>query len=169
MTPWTRPRARFTAAAHAAGAFSRRDPTLFLAVFAAWMLLNAVSLLLPGQAFAASPLYALARDLGLPETLTGLLMLLNAMALLWCLGEPRPRVQAWVGLVTGGLWCFWALLMFLSGLRVHLFSATASWNVVAAFCLMQTTRHPVASPQPSGAGRDGAGRPDDWQLAAGED
>ena len=144
-----------------AGAFDRRDPTLFIVMLALWMALSGISLLGPGSIFTLLPGYRMAREMGLEENFVGVTMLANAATLLWGLGERPPGVQAWLALVSGALWVFWSLLMVFSGLQAGVWSATALWTLVASFALMRTTARrmsenvwrahlPSASDQPPG-------------------
>lgn len=121
----------------AAGAFGRRDPTIFIAMFALWMALQGVSLLAPGNVFDLAPSYSLARDLGLNEDLVGVAMLVNAAALAWSLGDRPPHVRAWLAFMSGALWIFWALLMLFSGFRAGLLSGAGVWTIAAAVVLIR--------------------------------
>jgi hypothetical protein len=121
---------------HALGAINRRDPTIFVGMFAAWMALQAISLLAPGNAFVVSPVYSIAIEFNFNENIVGCTMLGNSIVLAWCLADRPPRVKAWVALMSGVLWIFWALMMLFSGFRVHFFSGAAVWTVVASFVLI---------------------------------
>lgn len=132
----------------AAGAFGRRDPTLFVAVFALWMLLSGVSLLLPGDAYDASPVFSLAKEMNLREPLVGAAMVANAVMLAYCLGDRPPGVRAWVAYMSGALWVFWALLMFFSGLRANYVSGGAIWTIAASVGLIRCAWPLEGSPHP---------------------
>ena len=58
------------------------DPTTFLVGVAAWAILTAISLLLPGSAFDASPVYAVARSWWVSEDQWGVILLIDGLALL---------------------------------------------------------------------------------------
>ena len=132
------------------GGRDHRDPSLFVLAFALWMLFSAATLLAPGDALEASPVYAIALEIGLREVPVGLGMLLDGLLLLWVLGQARPRVPAWLALASGGLWCFWSLLMLFSALRVGLFSTSAAWMLAASLLLLQASVSAPAAAAPDG-------------------
>lgn len=151
----------------AAGAFGRRDPTLFIAIFALWMLLSGLSLLAPGSAYDATPVYSLAREYGLAENVVGASMVCDAAVLAWCLGDRPPGVRAWIACMSGALWVFWSVLMFFSALRAGFMSAGAVWTVIASVCLIRsawplsgmTSGGPVELPPPPPSPREWQDQP----------
>lgn len=130
--------------------FGRRDPTLFLAIFAAWALLNGLSLIVSENAFARTPLYAVALDLGLSDNLVGGGMVIDGVLLIWGLGDRPPRISAVIAMTTGLLWAFWSVLLFLGGMRAGLYSSSAAWTLLAACGVMRTSSgYAIVMPPPA--------------------
>lgn len=128
-----------------------RDPALLVFGFAIWSLLNGLSLALPGDAFAASPVYAVHRAFGLPEGACGAAMLANTAALLYAL-HPRTSatVRTGIGILTGAAWAMWGCLMVAGALRAGFFSSGGSWSAAAAFAVSCSTGSWIRHLPPAG-------------------
>lgn len=119
---------------------TRRDPTALCFAFAVYALLYGVALVLPGDSFEISPVYGLARELGLPETFVGVGMLLDAFLLFVCLGwSCTPTFRSIVSIVTGASWFFWGAILLAGGARAHYFSPGGAWSLLCSLIVMQAT------------------------------
>ena len=129
------------------------DPTTFLVGVAAWGVFTGISLLLPGAAFDASPVYGVVRGWWLSEDQWGEILLLDAAALLGSIaaGARMPTVErrralapvrGAVAILSGLLWALWGGLLLAGaaglangwgGIAAHgFFSAAGAWTVFAA-------------------------------------
>jgi hypothetical protein len=119
-----------------------RDPTDLVFAFAVYAIFYGISLLLPGDSFDVSPIYSVARELGIPEVATGAGMLLDALLLFVCLGwggRITPTIRALISLATSMGWFFWGGLLLLGGFRVGYFAPGGAWICVVAILIMQAT------------------------------
>lgn len=137
---------------HVAGAFGRRDPSLFIAIFALWVLVTGVSLTATSDAFSKSSIYNVARELGLNDNYVGLTMIGNSVALIWGLGNMPPRIRASISLLTGVLWMFWSVITFLGAWRAGFYSASAAWTLLSSLALMRTTSVNITHDYPHNGG-----------------
>lgn len=126
------------------GALGRRDPTLYLLLFAAYTLVNGMSLILTERSFDKVPQFAVAREWGLNDNWVGSAMVLNGVMLLWSLGDRRSaHIRALVALVTGALWLAWSSIVMAGGFRIGLAATSASnWVVIAAIGLLRIASTP---------------------------
>jgi hypothetical protein len=116
------------------------DPTTLVFAFAIYALLYGTALIMPGDSFEVSPVYSLARELGVPEVPTGLGMLANGVALLVCLGwRLTATVRSLIAVGTGMGWLFWGGLLVGGGWRVGYFSPGGAWLMLASLIVMQAT------------------------------
>lgn len=153
---------RLRRAWHACGAWGRRDPTLFIASFAASAILNGLSLLATNDTFSRSPVYSVAREIGVPENFTGSIMVLNGLGLLWGLGDRPPRVQSALALLTGILWCFWAFMLGAGGWRYGFYSSSAGWNFLMSLALMRVSSGFLYYPRSKPPGRPIQAGTEEW-------
>ena len=128
------------------------DPTTFLVGVAAWAILTAISLLLPGAVFDASPVYSVARNWLVSEDQWGVILLADGMALLASIATgsivvtpaSRRALVPWragTAIVSGALFFMWGGLLLAgaagfangwNGIATHgFFSAAGAWTLFA--------------------------------------
>ena len=128
------------------------DPTTFLVGVAAWGILTAISLLLPGSAFDASPVYSVARSWWVTEDQWGVILLIDGIALLASIASGSVVVtpagrralvpwRAGTAILSGLLYFMWGGLLLAGaaglargwgGILSHgFFSAGGAWTLFA--------------------------------------
>lgn len=112
-------------------AFERRDPTLFVGIFAVWAFCAGLSLILTEDAFRRSPVFIVARDIGLSDNIVGAVMIANSVLLAFILGNRAYITKAVVLWITALLWTFWSSIMLGGSWISGVYSAAASFQL---FC-----------------------------------
>lgn len=114
-----------------------RDPTMALLVLALFAALTGASLLLPGSAFAATPVYATLRDLPVPEDAWGAGWALDGMGLAYAATPGAAPSRTAVLLASTPLWLFFGSQVLLAGLHAGLFSVGGSFILAGGlYCIL---------------------------------
>jgi hypothetical protein len=120
----------------ALGAPGRRDPTLFVGMFAVWAFCAGVALLLTEDAFLRSPVYKIVALTGLSDNVVGAGMLINAAALAYILGDRSYYARIAVLWLTIVVWMFWSILMLGGSLMSGIYSPAAAFQIVCCVWLI---------------------------------